>query len=80
MNKDKDSSLADNQEYRTLKYPKLVSQAEELPKKTQIVHLLRCMSQRNQPGKKVLKKSNSFTDYSNISILGNFIKRSDFFT
>lgn len=64
MNKDMDSSLVDGLEYnKTLKYPKSVSQAEELPKKTLIVHLLRCMSQRNLPEIKNIKELNFIEGY-----------------
>lgn len=73
MNKDKDSSLVESQEYKTLKHAKSISQAGELPKKTLTVHLSRCMSQRNLPGTKV-QRSKSLADYSNISTLGKFIE------
>jgi hypothetical protein len=55
MNKDKDSSLFDSQKYKTLKYPKLISQVEELPKRILIIHLSRCMSQRNLPEEKCIE-------------------------
>jgi hypothetical protein len=56
MNKDKDSSLFDSQKHKTLKYPKSISQVEELPKRTLIIHLSRFMSQRNLPEEKCIEE------------------------